>query len=111
MIIFEIKSILNRRIRLTQIQWFHIIFHHPELKKERRKIFETLIKPNLVLYDKDKGTYNYYRKFKKTPISDKFMHVIVKHLNKEGFIITSYFTDKIMRFERVVVYEKYNNEL
>lgn len=111
MIIFEIKSKLEKKIRLTDVQLFHVLLHHPEMKNQESKIIDALRKPDLVLHDKPKDTFNYYKRFSNTPVGDKFLHVIVKHLNSEGFIITSYFADIIRKINRVVVYEKSSNEL
>lgn len=110
-VIFKILSVLGKEIRLAEVQWIHITIHHPEVRNEQRKIIEVLIDPDFILFDRIRSNYNYYKKFQKTPVSKKFMHVIVKHSNKEGFIITSYFTDKIMKLEKVMVYEKFDNKL
>lgn len=111
MVILEVISALNKEIRLTEVQFSHIILHHPEIKNQEDKIISTLQEPDLVLFDEPKNNYNYYKKFESTPVTEKMLHAIVKHLNSGGFIITTYFTDKIMSKGRVVVYERSNNEL
>ncbi len=108
MIIFEIADALGKKIRLTETQWLHILLHHPEMQNYEDKIAETLKFPKIILFDKPKGNYNYYKVFSKTPFGSKFLHVIVKHLNGEGFIITSYITDRIRKIEREIIYENAN---
>lgn len=110
MIIFEVISKLKRKIRLTDIQLFHVLLHHPEMVNQENKMLETLKYPDLVLCDKQKDTYNYYKLFMKTVVTRKFLHLIVKHLNSEGFIITSYFADEIRKTGKEIVYEV-NDEL
>ncbi len=105
MIIFEVIDKLNKKIRLTDAQWFHILLHHPEMSNQENKIIETLRNADKILYDKQKDNHNYYKLFQKTPVSRKFLHVIIKHLNSEGFIITSYFTGEIRETDREIVYE------
>jgi len=42
----------------------------------------------------DAAVFLYYRK-----LNDKFICVVAKHLNEEGFIITVYLTERIKRGE------------
>ena len=42
-----------------------------------------------------------YRFYETTAVSSKYLAVVVKELNQEGFILTSYLTDRIHR-RRVV---------
>jgi hypothetical protein len=43
----------------------------------------------------------FYRHYKATPISEKFIVVVVKVRDEEGTILTAYFTDKVKRGELV----------
>jgi len=59
------------------------------------KIKETLVKPTLLIlhkFDEEKMNYYLYIKEKKM-----YLLVIVKYLNGEGEIITSFLTRKIIR--------------
>jgi len=94
MIIFTGQSILDRKVRLTRAQWNHIIFRHRELKGQEEKVKQTLQEPEIVFYSESDDNYHYYRLYSKTPVSKKYLLIIVKHLNGEGFIITAFFSEK-----------------
>lgn len=66
-IIFEITDKTGRKIRLTKKQWKQII---PQEKG------------NLV-------RYHSYQKDRKHP--EKYLRIIVKYLNGDGFIVTAHF--------------------
>jgi len=54
------------------------------------EIKETLTKPDKIISSiSDENKVNYYRYYKK---EKKFIKVIVKYLNGDGFIVSSYFT-------------------
>ena len=104
--VFEIISKIEKKIRLTEMQWAHIVYKHPEMENQLEKMILTLIIPDLVYYSPREENYQYYKYFDETPITKKYLLVIVKHLNDEGFIITSFFISKIKRFTKEVVYGK-----
>ena len=53
-------------------------------------------KPLLITKDKEEQDIRYYYKYFKTILSEeKYLMVVVKYLNGKGFIITSFYTDKI----------------
>ncbi len=70
-IIFKIINFDDKEIRLTKTQWFHIILHHPEVKGQTQKLISTIKNPDMVFYDKTEENYNYYRKFKETPVTER----------------------------------------
>lgn len=101
MIVFEVVSALNKKIRLTDVQLFHLLIHHNELSNQTERMKETLTDPDLVLYDRKEGNFHYYKHYIDTPVTEKYMLVIAKHLNKGGFIITAFFTRKVKKVEIV----------
>jgi len=48
-VLFEVKSYNGRRIRLTQVQWLHIVFFHPEVVNQQAKIRRVLKEPEIVV--------------------------------------------------------------
>jgi hypothetical protein len=104
--IFNISSILRKQIRLTDKQWAHIRYKHKELDNQLQLMKLTLQEPDAVYYSPQAENYHYYKYFTQTPVSEKYLLLIVKHLNKEGFIITSFLVAKIKREGKEVVYEK-----
>jgi hypothetical protein len=74
------------------------------MKDQMEKIDATLKNPDFVLYAESEDSYQYYRKFSNTPVTNKFLLLIVKHLNGDGFIITSFFVSKPRRAGRELIY-------
>lgn len=65
----------------------------------------TLIEPDTVYYSPSEQTHHYYRKFRRTPVSEKYLLLVVKHRNEEGFIITAFFARKIKTLGKVLIFE------
>lgn len=63
MTLFEMYSYSGRRIRLTQTQWTHVIFFHPEIVGEETRIKEALENPDTVVSGAAEDTEVYYRIF------------------------------------------------
>lgn len=78
-----------------------MILQHDELTNQIGRMKKALTNPDFVLYDKKEDNFHYYRYYVDTPVTEKYMLVIVKHLNKEGFIITAFFTRKVKKVEIV----------
>lgn len=96
-IIFETVCILGKKIRLTDERWQHIYYTHPEIDEFYiAKSKETLIKPDVVIKNrKDPTEFLYHKHYPKTYFGSRYLVVVVKHLNSDGFIITLYLTSKI----------------
>ncbi len=90
--LFEIKTPLNKQIRLTKENWNKIITEkHPVMKDHFDEIKNTLENSEIIRLSKwDPTVWLYYRK------SDNYyICVVTKIENSTGFIITTYLTDKI----------------
>jgi hypothetical protein len=103
-IIFTVHSVLCRRIRLTATQWRHIR-KRQELHSQLDGMRATLSEPDAVYYVPGEDSYHYYRFYPQTPVSGKYMLVIAKHLDEEGFVITSFYARRISKPEKVLLYE------
>jgi len=57
-------------------------------------MLSALQKPDFVSYPPVEENYQRVKLFKKTPVREKNLLPIVKHLNQEGFIITSFLCRK-----------------
>jgi hypothetical protein len=111
MAVFELICKLGRMIRLTEVQWVHIEFEHKELSNQMDKIIQALKEPDFVYYAIKDDNYHYYKYFSETPVTRKYLLVIVKHLrDKEGFVITAFFISRIREKGKEVIYgEKDSN--
>ena len=92
--IFEITDRTGRRIRLTKTQFKHVICHKG-MENEVEKIKDTLMNPLRIVSHEIGELYDYYSYHKDRKKKAKFLQVIVKYLNGEGFVITAYFVRKI----------------
>jgi len=89
--VFEITDKTGRIIRLTKEQWSHIRKKHPEVESYEL-IEETTIKPDKITdYDLDNSVKYYYKYYKHRHSNEKYLQVIVKYLNGDGFILTAQF--------------------
>ena len=91
-IYFEVKSFLNKNIKITKDYWDKIIkTKHRIMKDKENLVKETLKNPDEIrISRKDKSVFLYYKK-----LNGKYCCIVAKHLNGDGFIITAYMTDKI----------------
>jgi len=94
-IIFDVIDKTRRKIRLTKKQWKHIQ-KHPHMHESLERIKETIKSPLTIRYDEFNERVNYsYREYKNMELKERYLFVSVKYLNGEGFIITSFYTNKI----------------
>ena len=93
MILF--KDYLGRNIRLTVNRLEHILTRL-EMSGQEEKIAETLSAPDKIKKSKhDPNVLLYYKLYKQTPVTKKYLSVIAKVENGEGFILTAFFTNKV----------------
>lgn len=91
--IFEVKDKTGRKIYLTKERWTHINIEHPEVSHYFFILEEVLTNPlRITDYEYDEKVKYYYRYLKNVK---KYLLLIVKYLNGEGYIITSYIIGKI----------------
>jgi len=94
-IIFEVDDKSGRKVRLTKNRWNHITVKHPYMSNYLVKVEETTRNPQEIV-PRDIGNlsdfYNYY-KHKKGKL--KFLKIVVKYLNGDGFVISAYFVTHI----------------
>ena len=94
----SLKDINDRQIRLTNERLKHIETDHPEMSDQIAKISETLQFPDIIIRSNtDYEVELFYRHYKSTPVTEKYMCVAVKAKQNDPFILTAYFTDKIKR--------------
>jgi len=88
---YFVVSSLGIRIRILAIGWKLISeIKHPDLEGKLISVFETLKKPDVVLIsDQSKEIFLYHKKFR-----DKYLRVVCRHYNKEGFLITAHYIKK-----------------
>jgi len=89
--ILEVKDKTGGIIYLTDERYKHIK-KHPEMQNSLNIIEETIRNPQKIIdFPLDLDVKYYYRHYKNRKSKAKYLRVIVKYLNEEGFVITAYF--------------------
>jgi hypothetical protein len=100
-----LTDVLNRRIRLTDEREEHIKTDHPEMSGQMEKVRETLFTPDQIVRSRtDPAVELFYRPYDVTPVTEKYLCVVVKVGAGDAFIVAAYFTDAIKKGE--VLWEK-----
>lgn len=86
-IYFEVTCKLGKHIRITKKYWEHLVtFKHPSMRGKEDDIRKTLADPDQIRRDpQNKAVFQYHKK-----CTDHYVRVVVKHLDDEGFIITTF---------------------
>ncbi|MDI6731145.1 MAG: hypothetical protein QME05_01000 [Candidatus Margulisbacteria bacterium] len=92
---FELTDQFHRNIRLSKERFDHVL-EHPEMVDAEQRIKESILVPDIIKQSKhDAKVWLYYKLFPKTPVTTKYLSVIIKVLNGQGFTITAYYTNKV----------------
>ena len=93
--IIYVRCTSTMKFMMLIAQWTHIRKKHPEVENIE-ELKETIGKPDKITnIHVDETIYYYYKFYKQIPPPNRFLLVVVKYLNSEGFIITAYYEDKI----------------
>jgi hypothetical protein len=94
------QDVRNRSIRLTDERLRHLETDHPEMAGQISRIAETLANPDLIVRSRTDSTVElFYKWYASTPVTAKFLCVVVKALPDDPFMITAYHTDAMKRGE------------
>jgi len=94
--IFEVIDKTGRKIKLSSKTWKHIK-KHPHMDENRLEEIKMIVKnPQIMRYSEyDSNTLYFYKEFKDMRSEERYLFISVKYLNGNGFIITSFFTNKV----------------
>ena len=96
------KDVHGRQVRFTGERREHIESDHPEMSGQLEKIENTLSSPDIIVKSRtDPQVELFYRSYRTTPVSEKYLCVAVKALEDDLLIVTAYFTDTMKRGEVV----------
>ncbi len=85
----------DRDVRLTDERLEHIE-RRPEMEGQIGRIEETLREPDEVRESEgDESVFLYYRQYDETPVTEKYLLVVVKVGVESPFVITAFFTDRL----------------
>jgi hypothetical protein len=87
----------GRVVRLTAERWVHIL-DHPEMVGQHERLAETLTKPDIVTTTAlDEDELAYHRLYERTPVTRKYLVVIVKAALDDAFVLTAYFANRFKK--------------
>jgi hypothetical protein len=102
-IVFTVRSGFGREIRLTQTIWRDkILLEHPEFRQDQRyldEIRKVVGDPQYIVKGWS-GEYLALRICDIAPKSPKYLCVVYRELNGDGFIITAFFVSEYQRLLR-----------
>ncbi len=89
---FSVVCVQGRRVSVTEEYWQKIVtIKHPSMAGKDLEVQQTLTDADEVRESRsDPQVKMYYRRY-----SAVHLCVVVKHLNGTGFIVTTYFTNRI----------------
>ena len=93
--VFEANDKTSRKIRLSKERWNHITKKHPYMTNYLNEIKETINSPDKIVFHEIGNLFDYYKYHKHKESKLKFLKVIVKYLNGNGFILSAYFVTHI----------------
>lgn len=95
---FEVNCSLGKKIRTSDDYWKKIVStKHPGMERHEELVKQTLTNPEEVRRSKKEAAIHlYYRKS-----NGYYCCVVAKHLNGDGFVVTTYMTDRIRIGERI----------
>ena len=97
MVVFKIVSKMGKIVSLDEERWRHVL-EHPEMKTQLDRIKETAVNPDEVRASvHDSSVLLFYKFYEETPVTEKYLIVVIKSLNREGFIVTAFFTDRVKK--------------
>lgn len=99
---FTVKSITDKTIRLTDERWLHIVEGHPEMAGHLNDVLLAVAAPEMILQggtDELLATVSTYK--------NKWLVVVYKEYETDGFILTAYFTLKTNKLlKRKILWQK-----
>lgn len=101
----QIQDKWNRSIRLTVERLNHLETDHPEMQGQVSKTIETMSDPDKIIGSAtDPQVELFYKHYLSTPVTTKFLCVVLKVLTDDNFIITAFFTNTVKKGD--VIWEK-----
>ena len=100
-ILFIVGDVFGKKVRITKTYWDYVLYtkHREaihELSAELLKI--TLTNPGFVISTLEESVVQFYHQME----DSRFFCVVVRHLNGDGFVITSYITRQPKRNNKIL---------
>jgi len=96
-IVFKIFSKVGKVVSLDEDRCRHVL-KHPEMKGQLDRIKETVMNPDEVRESThDPSILLFYKLYEETPVTEKYLLAVIETQNREGFIVTAFFTDSVKK--------------
>jgi hypothetical protein len=93
--VFEIVDKSGKSVHLSKERYKHIQ-RHPLMEDSQEIIKSAIENPVTIRFNEsDESIKYFYKEFKERDPLERYLLVSVKYLNGNGFIITSFYTNKI----------------
>ncbi|MCP8322127.1 MAG: hypothetical protein H3Z52_14510, partial [archaeon] len=89
----------GKRIRLTSERWGHVIESHNYMAGQHHLVLETVSDPEYIVSGGE-DEFLAIKFFKDMNLGTKYIVVVYKEVNREGFIITAFMTSTIEKILR-----------
>lgn len=97
-----LRDLYNRSVRLTEERQAHVQIAHPEMTDSVSRLAETLAEPDMIVRSiQDDAVELFYKHYPSTPVTSKFLCIVIKERPDDCFVVTAYYTDTIKRGERL----------
>lgn len=98
-LVFEVVTVLGFRVRMSMRRWRLIAdFKHPVMDGREEDVAEAVGNPDQIRRSvSDSDVYLFYRRDHR----NRWICVVAKRLDGDGFVITTYPTDVIKEGERI----------
>ena len=94
------RDLHGRSVRLTEERLLHFQTEHPEMAEQLSRLSETLAAPDRIIRSRTDETVElFYRHYSSTPVTSKFLCIVIKAVQNDAFIITAYYTDTVKKGE------------
>lgn len=91
---FEVMTPLGFAVRTSQEYWQILLGKHPDLRRYEAMLLPTLQSPDCIYRSKtDEQVFLFYKTIK----TKRWLVIVAKRLNGDGFIVTSYQTGAIKK--------------
>lgn len=90
-ILFMVNDVFDKKVRITKIYWEYVLYtkHREAIHELRVELLKECLKsPDFVISTMEESVVQFYLQMK----DNRYICVVVRHLNGDGFVITSYIT-------------------
>lgn len=94
MIVFIVLDRNGKEVHLSGERWSHIRKYHNDVESHE-EIAETLKNPDSLYDDEREKVTIFHKFFKHKKQKSRYLRVVVKYLNGEGFVMSAYFARNI----------------